>query len=444
MTQFQHVHTSNLSATMTASSVALSIDTPSVVERSGSANAEMVSQAEQEVLSDFYHKGQFALVVRMAEHLLVEAPRSIFLLNILGETYARLRQTERAVEYYSRLVEADPDPSEAALKSQYLPNVHNNLCIALKELGLLDEAEAHVSEAIRLKPDLATAYNSYGTLLNDRADLDGAQKKLLKAIELDPDNHIPYWNLQSTVNDVDHAKEILELCLHKAPAFQDGVLTLAGLRALSGDPTQYEHLMEAGFDTDPLMRSVSWMLSLPNRPELHFNRWSVFDRAVAWSANDRPFYEFGVWMGDSFRYLRRSFPKGYGFDTFSGLPEDWRSVPQGSYSSFGRIPRIDGAEFIVGEFSDTLPKFFARPRPQAALMNFDADLYSSTLCALQHARPTIDDQTVLIFDEFIVNSDWEHDEYRALEEFCAEAGVSYKVLAASLFTKQVVCHLEGL
>lgn len=443
MTQFQHVHTSDLSATMTASSVALSLEQPATW-RPAPEKTLAVSQAEQEVLTGFYHKGKFQLVVTMAEQLLDEAPHSVFLLNILGESLARLRETKRAVAYYSRLVEVEPHGSEQALKAQYLPNVHNNLSIALKEIGLLDEAEHHVSEAIRLRPQCATAYNTYGTLLNDRADLDGAQKQLLKAIELDPKNHIPYWNLQSTVSDPEHAREILELCLQQAPAFQDGVLMLAGLRAISGDVSHYEHLMDAGFEDDPLMRSVSWMLSLPDLPELHFNRWSVFDRAVEWSPVDRPFYEFGVWMGDSFRYLKRSFKKGYGFDTFSGLPEDWRTVPQGSYSSFGRIPQIEGAEFIAGEFSETLPQFFAKPRAQAALMNFDADLYSSTLCALQHARPTIDDQTVLIFDEFIVNSDWEHDEFRALEEFCAEEGVRYKVLAASLFTKQVVCHLEGL
>ena len=55
----------------------------------------------------------------------------------------------------------------------------------------------------------------------------------------------------------------------------------------------------------------------------------------------------------------------------------------------------------------------------------------------------IDERTVLVFDEFIVNHNWEKDEYRALEEFCQQRGASYEVLAASLFTKQVVCKLIG-
>ena len=106
------------------------------------------------------------------------------------------------------------------------------------------------------------------------------------------------------------------------------------------------------------------------------------------------------------------------------------------------MPEIDGAEFVVGEFSETLPRFFAVTRPRAGIMNFDADLYSSTLCALTHALPVIDRETILIFDEFIVNSDWEQDEYRALNEFCATYGVTYYVLAVSLFTKQMVCKIR--
>ena len=45
---------------------------------------------------------------------------------------------------------------------------------------------------------------------------------------------------------------------------------------------------------------------------------------IACSVKSRPFYEFGV-TGTSFRYFIGSFQKGFGFDTFSGLPEDWHN-----------------------------------------------------------------------------------------------------------------------
>jgi len=107
------------------------------------------------------------------------------------------------------------------------------------------------------------------------------------------------------------------------------------------------------------------------------------------------------------------------------------------------VPDIANSEFIVGEFATTLPTFFQRERPLAGLMNFDADLYSSTITALTNARPVIDKQTTLVFDEFIVNNNWEQDEFKALNEFCQENGYTYEVEAVSLFTKQVVCRLKA-
>ena len=58
-----------------------------------------------------------------------------------------------------------------------------------------------------------------------------------------------------------------------------------------------------------------------------------------------------------------------------------------------------------------------------------------------HSNSVIDAETVLIFDEFLMNPNWEDDEYKALEEFCSENSFSYEVLAVSFFTKQVAVRL---
>ena len=145
----------------------------------------------------------------------------------------------------------------------------------------------------------------------------------------------------------------------------------------------------------------------------------------------RPFYEFGVWNGASFKYLIKSLNAGFGFDTFEGLPEDWHTEKAGKYSAFGSIPKIKGGNFIKGKFEETLPTFFSEQRPTASIINFDADLYSSTICALENCKSVIDSQTILIFDEFIINPNWEEDEYKALNEFCAKHYWSYEVIAVS-------------
>ena len=140
-------------------------------------------------------------------------------------------------------------------------------------------------------------------------------------------------------------------------------------------------------------------------------------------------------------FLTKIFGKGYGFDTFEGLPESWHEEKVGTYSSNKKVPKIDGGEFIVGKFEETLPDFFSVSRPMASVINFDADLYTSTKCALDQAKSVIDSETILIFDEFLMNHRWEDDEFKALEDFCAANLFTYIVLAVSFFSKQVAIRL---
>jgi len=187
---------------------------------------------------------------------------------------------------------------------------------------------------------------------------------------------------------------------------------------------------------------------LPYLPELHFNKWCFFDSIIKKSITTKPFYEFGVWRASSFKYLIKIFKKGYGFDTFTGLPEDWvlgsHIEKKGTYSSDGNIPKIKGGNFIVGRFEETLPLFFSEDRPIASIINFDADLYSSTICALNNSKRIIGKDTILIFDEFLMNESWEEDEFKALNEYCSVNNCDYEVIAVSFFTKQVAVKLTNI
>ena len=450
-TYFQ-THTSDMSASLSCSSVANSISKMGTVVEKSSVDdtSNFIEQSKEEVVSEavslltyLFTKGKYGLVIEIAEELLVFYPNSVFLQNVLGEAYAFLGENLKAISHFKAVLALEPKNDEQ-FQSVFKPNVYNNIGIALKAVGFLEEAEENLVAALNLNPDLASAYNNYGNLLNDKADLHGAQEKFLKAIDIEPTGHTAYWNLHSTVNEERKAKAIIEQCLTHSPTFKDAVFTLAGLKAFAGNDSHFRNLLSSGFADEPIVRSIEWILSLPQIPEIHFNRWSIFDRAFELTIPSRPFYEFGVWMGDSFKYLMKHFSKGYGFDTFKGLPEDWRSVPKGSYSSFGKVPNISGGEFIVGEFEKSLPPFFNEKRPMAGLINFDADLYESTLCALVNSKSIIDGKTVLIFDEFIINKGWEKDEFRALNEFCETNGLDYEVIAVSLYTKQVMVRLLGL
>ena len=451
-THFQ-THTSDMSASLSCSSVAQSVAlSESVWQKtsndglSGNLDSTNTDVGPDIVglLTQLFSKGKYELVVEIAEELVNRHPQSFFLHNILGESLAFMDENLKAVRHFEKILQLEPSKPEDSVWQDCKPNVHNNIGVALKSLGLLEESEKHFVKSLHLDPKHSPTYNNYGNLLNEMADLSGAKEKFLKAIELEPSSHIAYWNLHSTTNEEKIAAAIIEESLKQAPTFKEAIFTLAGMRAFNGNDTYFNELLSTEFADEPILTSINWILSLPKLPQVHFNRWSMFDHAVELSDTSRPFYEYGVWMGDSFKYLMQYFKKGYGFDTFLGLPEDWRSVPKGAYSSFGKVPNIDGGEFIVGEFQNSLPEFFAKPRPLAGLINFDADLYASTLCALVNSKSIIDEKTVLIFDEFIINSSWEHDEFRALEEFCKANGLDYEVIAVSLYTKQVMVRLVGL
>ena len=445
MSQYYGNQTSDLSASMTSSSIASDVEELSSVVTVGtsptdssSENCEQVGFGEidqvlVDILSKLFCKGDYQTVLKLAGDLLVDYPRSIYLNNIIAETSALIHEVHTAIHHYKLVLNENSN----------LPNAHNNIAVAYKNIGFLDRAEDHLRTAIKLKPDFAQAYNNIGNVASDKADMVTAQKYFLKSIELDPSKANAYWNLHSTAKDLDVAKSIVELCLEQDANYEPAVYTLAAINAYRGDRRFFDWLMNTDISSHSVLRSIEWILSLPKLPDLHFNRWSLFDAAIEMSDKTRPFYEFGVWMGESFKYLIKAYKKGYGFDTFVGLPEDWHAVPQGTYTNYGQIPKIKGGKFIVGEFNETLPKFFAKKRPKASLLNFDADLYSSTLCALNHSLPVVDAKTVLVFDELIVNQEWENDEYKALIEFCALHKLEFEVHMVSLFTKQVGITLKA-
>lgn len=437
MNQFQHNHTSDLSASLSCNS---SIST-SDVDAADIVGLEIGSEV-QTLVQRLLRREEFQTVISVASELMKDHPESLFLHFALGTAYSNLGQALETIHHCQRFIDIEGDETIENFKSNNLPSIKNNLGLALKDLGLLERAEEVFTSLLSQEKDSVPALINYGNLLNDGARLSEAQTQFVKAIEVNPDNALVYWNLHSLSQDRDTARSILELCLSKDPANELANITLAGLLAFEGNSSHLRQLADNGYRDNPLVRSIEWIMSLPELPQIHFNRWALFDAAVARADRSRPMYEFGVWMGNSFRYLIDSFPAGFGFDTFEGLPENWHGLPPGTYSSFGQVPNILGADFITGEFRDTLPGFFGETRPMAGLINFDADLYSSTMTALTHAAPVIDDRTVLIFDELIVNRNWEQDEFRALREFCEANKLSYEVFAVSLFTKQAACLLR--
>jgi len=357
----------------------------------------------------------------------------------LGILLRHTGRSEDAEPIYRTAIALKPDLAEA----------HYNLGVTLQDLGRFDDSEASYKKAIALQPGYAEAHIGLGNVLKGGGRLEDAKASYKKALQVKPDNALALWNLSSTAESIPEAKIWIGQCLAVEKSHKVAQITNAILNFYQGDKIDFIKLMQSDAKNHPLMRSFSWVSSLPKLPSLYFHRWAFYDAIVEQSIRSRPFYEFGVWRGNSFKYLIRIFKKGYGFDTFTGLPEDWHVgngnyERAGAYSSNGEIPKIEGGEFIAGKFKDSLPIFFGTPRPLASVINFDADLYSSTICALNHSKSVMDKDTVLIFDELIAHECWEEAEFKALNEFVEKNKYSYEVVAISLFTRQVAVKLIGI
>ena len=162
------------------------------------------------------------------------------------------------------------------------------------------------------------------------------------------------------------------------------------------------------------------------------NRDDLFALALSSLHGRRPLYvELGVHRGGSIRWwathLNDPDASLHGFDSFVGLPEMWNDEnAAGRFSTAGALPAIDDprVRLFPGWFDETLPAYEPPPH-DAAFLNFDADLYSSTITALHHLRPLMIAGTWLYFDEL---NDKNH-ELRALDEFLEETKMEVAAVA---------------
>jgi hypothetical protein len=153
--------------------------------------------------------------------------------------------------------------------------------------------------------------------------------------------------------------------------------------------------------------------------------------------------EFGVATGSTINHLAlQTSDKVYGFDSFQGLPEDWR--PDHLAGLFRRtdLPAVrPNVELMVGWFEDTLPGFVsAHPEP-VSLLHIDCDLYSSTKTILYYLSHKIIRGTVIVFDEYLNYVGWRSHEYKAFQEFIGATGLNYRYVGMVPNHQQVAVQI---
>ena len=171
----------------------------------------------------------------------------------------------------------------------------------------------------------------------------------------------------------------------------------------------------------------------PNRVFDYGNRLKLYTHINKTQVNNDPidYFEFGVAAGHSFRWWMNENSNAdsrfYGFDTFTGLPEDWGPFKKGAMSNDNEMPIIpDGrGQFFQGLFQQTLFPFLKTYESKnRKVILLDADLYSSTLFVLTSMSQYLSAGDIILFDEFNVPL----HEYKAFKEWSESFYIDYAVL----------------
>jgi Methyltransferase domain len=169
--------------------------------------------------------------------------------------------------------------------------------------------------------------------------------------------------------------------------------------------------------------------------------------------SDELLLDLGVWIGWSTRLISDASNRAvHGFDTFSGLVEDWQAddqkvVKRGTFSlsePFAQhLIRITGVslregvpdalgrkvQFVKGSTYETLTPFLVdHPAAPIRLFHMDLDTYESCLHALETCKDRFIEGSILVFDEFLVTN----CEMRAFYEFQGRYDLEWRYRAWGL------------
>ncbi len=146
------------------------------------------------------------------------------------------------------------------------------------------------------------------------------------------------------------------------------------------------------------------------------------------------YLEFGVASGESFRWFLKlnmnPDSRFYGFDTFTGLPENWGSFKKGAFDNKNVVPEINDTrgKFYQGLFQQSLPGFLPElDNSKKNIIMMDADLYSATLYVLTSIAPFLKKEDIIFFDEFAVPT----HEFKAYLDFVQSYYINMDLIAAA-------------
>lgn len=168
-------------------------------------------------------------------------------------------------------------------------------------------------------------------------------------------------------------------------------------------------LIDVFLQLSEVIRFMNWQILTFGKVKIFVSKTKLLENIVRSNLNSEilyTVYEFGVAHGFltqrmlSFENDIRAYIRMYrGYDTFEGLPSQYRNFEKGSFSNDGKYPDIESIklEWFKGFVEDTVNHQTFSTEPKIIL--FDLDLFLPTKHVLQHLIPKLSDLDILYFDE---------------------------------------------
>jgi hypothetical protein len=176
------------------------------------------------------------------------------------------------------------------------------------------------------------------------------------------------------------------------------------------------------------------------------NKRDLLDAAIDAAQPNDLCCEFGVFRGETINHIASRWKgKVHGFDSFAGLPEDWKANYRAGHFKVDALPPVlPNVVLHKGLFHETIPKFLRAWTEPLGFLHIDCDLYSSTQTIFEKLADRIVPGTVIQFDEFFNYPGWRSGEYRAFEEFRANCHVDVEYIGYVSSGEQLAIKITAI
>lgn len=185
---------------------------------------------------------------------------------------------------------------------------------------------------------------------------------------------------------------------------------------------------------------------IENMPTVPYfkDKYELLTYALSKVTLEGQYLEFGVYSGNTINHISSTCPnvQVYGFDSFEGLPESWRSgFEKGAFAKDNLPPVNDNVTLVKGWFDVSIPEFLKEHNEQCAFLHVDCDLYSSTKIIFDNFKDKIKPGTIIVFDEYFNYPNWQQHEYKAFQEFIKDSNLNYRYLGYVYTLEQVAVEI---